>query len=82
MTQSASTKPYSDQGEGWTVWDGLTVPSLNGRDSRKGLIWFTHETEQEALARGETEIFYWPWFGEDRLPCVRAYRITVSEIEA
>ena len=59
----------------WTVWDGGTVPSIDGRDGRKGLIWFTHENEQEAIARGETKIFYWPWFGEDRMPCVRAYRL-------
>jgi len=59
----------------WTIWDGAKVPSIDGRDSRKGFIWFAHETEQQAIARGQSEIFYWPWHGEDEKPCVRAYAL-------
>ena len=60
---------------GWIVWDGQSVPSVDRRDSRKGFIWFTHETEREAIERGQSEIFYWPWYGEDEQPCVRAYAL-------
>lgn len=61
--------------EQWVAWDGLaaTIPS--------GLGWvqFEHETREQAEQRGLTQIDFWPWYGEDRLPIVLAYKLAQAQ---
>lgn len=55
----------------WIEWNGdaSTIPAAIG------WVQFGHETREQALLREPSRIDYWPWFGEDEKPDVRAYRV-------